>query len=192
MWLDGDKTNLGMQTNPDGSIYKGQFFCNNYFGYGELYSKDGTTYKGFWMWNKKQGIGLSIDSDKRVTYQVFDDDEPIKDLTKEEVDEINQKKIYPQMTAFFDRDTNIYEQLKYAEDDSFDFNWISKQGREIKLVTDDLVSFAKKSNMFDHELGEKTQKQLDELEKTMDDTLDTLKKKKAHLKKVLKDASIAA
>jgi len=114
---------------------------------------------------------MKVNKDKKVlTYQVYDKDEHLYDLTEEQVNQINsgEMKMPKQMDLFFSdevyenklsdgerNEKSLRDLLMYSKEDKLDFVWMQNQGHKIILLVDDLVSFAKKFNMFDHSPNQK-------------------------------------
>lgn len=136
---------------------------------------------------------MKVNKDKKVlAYQVYDKDKLLYDLTEEQVNKINsgETKMPEQMDVFFSNDVyefvlgdgernekSLRDLLKFNKEDNLNFEWIQEQGHKIILLVDDLVSFAHKFNMFDHNPDLNLIKQLDELDDQREEILANLEKK---------------
>lgn len=94
-----------------------------------MLSKSGSKYQGFWFEGVKHGIGKSISATGEVTYQVYNKDRHITDLTIEEALTINAgyEPLPRQMQDYytwFKSGDPIFQRLDYDLNKQVDFNFI--------------------------------------------------------------------
>lgn len=120
------------------------------------------------MDNKKHGIAKWFSAeDEKETYRIYENDKMIKELTDDEVKDINSEDIH---SGKF-----IVEQMKVIYDNRekyglhgtkrLDFEFIENQKHESMAIVDDLVYLAEKFGLDNHEPDQKVEKHIDELEK---------------------------
>lgn len=74
--------------------YKGQIVSDLKFGFGEITYADKTRYQGFFWEDKKQGIGKTLNPKTvKQNFHIYDNDKLVRDLTEEEVNDINSGKL---------------------------------------------------------------------------------------------------
>lgn len=77
------------------------------------------------------------------------------------------------MDWFFD----MQKELNYTEKDTLDYNWILTEGHKIAVLVDDLVSFATRSNMFDHDLEKQSEIELNDFKENRESIMAEIEQK---------------